>query len=165
MSTGQYASGLSAKMGTTKSTIKNSQAQSKTTFTPFTRIFLSSSSRVNITEVFLHTIGVSESGDSPKAPFPVMSHNSMLYVCACMRVCVHVHVYVYVYVCVCVYVCIYMYMYTRVGVHIHTCGCIVVICTVQSLYYMHVHHRFFINTYIRAWWGIGRGGFFQLVHC
>ena len=74
ISTGQYAGGLSAKTGTTKSTIKHSQ--SKTTFTPFTRTLISASSRVNVTEVFLHTIGVSESRDSPKAPLPVVPHDT-----------------------------------------------------------------------------------------
>jgi len=32
-----------------------------------------------MTEVFLHAKGVSESDDSPKAPFPVVPHNSMLF--------------------------------------------------------------------------------------
>ena len=51
------------------------------------------------------------------------------------------YMYVYVYMYVCVHVCIYIYMRSLVGVHIHSCRRILVICTVQSLYYMRVYHR------------------------
>ena len=37
---------------------------------------ISSSYRVNVTEVFFHTIRVSESRDSPKAPFPAVPHDT-----------------------------------------------------------------------------------------
>jgi len=57
--------------------------------------------------------------------------------------CVYMCVHLYVYMCVCVYVCIYMYMHTRVGVHMHSCRRILLICTVQSQYYMRVYHRCF----------------------
>jgi len=63
-----------------------------------------------------------------------------------MDVCiVHVYMYVYVYMCVCVYACIYIYIRARVGVHMHLCRRILFICTVQSLYYMRVHHRCFLT--------------------
>jgi len=62
-----------------------------------------------------------------------------------MRVYVHVYMYVYVYMYVCVYVCIYIYIRARVGVHIHSCRRTLFICTVQSLYYMRVHHRCFLT--------------------
>jgi len=87
-----------------------------------------------------------------------------VYVCACMPVYVHVLMYLYVYICVCVYVCIYMYIHTRVGLHMHSCRCILLICTVQSLYYMRVYYTCFFNTCMRVWWGIGNGFFPQLVH-
>jgi len=56
-------------------------------------------------------------------------------------------VYMYVYVCmyVYVYVCIYIYIHARVGVHMHSRRRILFICTVQSLYYMHVYHRCFLT--------------------
>jgi len=41
---------------------------------------ISSSSRVNVTEVFLHTTGVSESRDSPKAPFSAIPHDTFSHV-------------------------------------------------------------------------------------
>ena len=52
----------------------------------------------------------------------------------------------YMYICMSVY----MYAYTffiraRVGVHMHSCRRILFICTVQSLYYMHVYHRCFLT--------------------
>jgi len=75
-----------------------------------------------------------------------------------MRVCVHVHMYLYVCMCVCVYVCKYMYIHTRVGVRVHSCRRILVICTVQSLYYMRVYHRCLFNACMRVE-GIGSGGF------
>jgi len=53
--------------------------------------------------------------------------------------------YVHVYMYVCVYVCIYIYIRARVGVHMYSCRRILVICTVQSLYYMRVYHRFFFT--------------------
>jgi len=56
-----------------------------------------------------------------------------------------VYMYVYVYMYVCVYVCIYIYIRAHVGVHMHSCRRILVICTVQSLYYMHVYHRCFLT--------------------
>ena len=46
---------------------------------------------------------------------------------------------------VCVYVCIYIYTRARVGVHMHSCRRILIICTVQSLYYMCVYHRCFLT--------------------
>jgi len=69
MRAGQYASGLSARTGTTKSHIKH---WIKNWFTPLTRILIS---RVNVTEVFLHTIGVSECCDSLEVLFPTVSHD------------------------------------------------------------------------------------------
>ena len=53
--------------------------------------------------------------------------------------------YVHVYMHVCVYVCIYIYIRARVGVHMHLCRRILLICTVQSLYYMRVYHRCFLT--------------------
>jgi len=90
--------------------------------------------------------------------------HAYVYVCACMCVYVHVHMYVGVYMYVCVYAYIYMYIHARVGVHMHLCRRILFICTVQSLYYMRVYHRCFLNTCMRGWGGIGSGAFFQLVH-
>jgi len=52
---------------------------------------------------------------------------------------------VYVYMYVCIYVCIYIYIRARVGVHMHSCRHILLICTVQSLYYMRVYHRCFLR--------------------
>jgi len=46
---------------------------------------------------------------------------------------------------VCVYVCIYSYIRARVGVHMHSCRRILIICTVQSLYYMRVYYRCFLT--------------------
>jgi len=69
MRAGQYASGLSARTGTTKSHIKH---WIKNWFTPLTRILIS---RVNVTEVFLHTIRVSECRDSLGVLFPTVSHD------------------------------------------------------------------------------------------
>jgi len=67
-------------------------------------------------------------------------------ICVCMYVCiVHVYIYVYVHMYVCVYVCIYIYIHARVGVHMHSCRRILLICTVQSLYYMRVFHRCFFT--------------------
>jgi len=67
--------------------------------------------------------------------------------CMCVHVCVFgaCVYYVYVYMYVCVYVCIYIYIRARVGVHMHSCRCILCICTVQSLYYMCVYHRCFLE--------------------
>jgi len=56
-----------------------------------------------------------------------------------------VYMYVHVYMYVCVYVCIYIYIRSRVGVHMHSCRRILFICTVQSLYYMRVYHRWFLT--------------------
>jgi len=81
-----------------------------------------------------------------------------------MRVYVHVHMYVYVYMCICVYACIYMYIHARVGVHMHSCRRVLFMCTAQSLYYMRVYHKCFLNTCMRVWWEIGSGGVSQLVH-
>ena len=53
---------------------------------------------------------------------------------------------VYVYMYVCVHVCIYFYMRARVGVHMHSCRRILIICTVQSLWYMRVYHRCFLTS-------------------
>jgi len=53
--------------------------------------------------------------------------------------------YVYVYMYVCVYVFIYIYIRARVGVHMHSCRRILFFCTVRSLYYMHVYHRYFLT--------------------
>jgi len=57
---------------------------------------------------------------------------------------VHVYIYVYVYVYVCVYVFIYIYIHARVGVHVHSCRRILLICTISSLYYMCVYHRYIL---------------------
>ena len=70
--------------------------------------------------------------------------HAYVYVCACMRVYVHVFMYVYVFMYVCVNVCIYIYICARVGVHMHSCS-ILIICTVQSLYYMRVYYRCFLT--------------------
>jgi len=70
--------------------------------------------------------------------------HAYVYVRACMRVYVHVFMYVYVFMYVCVNVCIYIYICARVGVHMHSCS-ILIICTVQSLYYMHVYYRCFLT--------------------
>jgi len=56
-----------------------------------------------------------------------------------------VYMYVNVYMYVCVYVFIYIYIHARVGVHMHSCSRILLICTVQSLYYMRVYHRCFLT--------------------
>ena len=63
-----------------------------------------------------------------------------MYVCI-----VHVYMCVYVYMYVCVPLSIYIYMRARVGVHMHSCRRILVIFTVQSLYYMRVYHRCFLT--------------------
>ena len=52
---------------------------------------------------------------------------------------------VYVYMYVCVHVCTYIYMRALVGVHMHSCRRILFICTVESLYYMHMYHRCFLT--------------------
>ena len=70
MRAGQYANGLSARTGTTRSQIKH---WIQIWFTPLARILIS---RVNVTEVFLHTIGVSESRDSLEVLFPTVSHDT-----------------------------------------------------------------------------------------
>jgi len=58
----------------------------------------------------------------------------------CIGACdMYVHVYMYV----CVHVCIYIYI--RARVHMHSCRRILLICTVQSLYYMRVYHRCFLT--------------------
>jgi len=90
--------------------------------------------------------------------------HACVHVCACMRVYVHVHLYVYVFMCVCLYVFIYMYIHARACVHMHSCRRVLFICTVQSLYYMRVYHKCFLNTCMHGWEGIGSGFFFQLVH-
>jgi len=51
-----------------------SNTESKTIFIPLMRILISS--RANVTEVFLHTIGVSEGRDSLEVPFPAISHDN-----------------------------------------------------------------------------------------
>jgi len=71
---------------------------------------------------------------------------------------VHMYMYVYVYVYVCVYVCIYM----RVGVHVHSCMRILFICTVQSLYYMRVYHRYFSTAVCVCGRGLEVGFVFRL---
>ena len=74
MSTGQYASGLSARTGTTKSTIKH---WIWNTFISFTRMLIWILwSRANVTEMFLDTIGVSESCDSLEVLLSAVSHNT-----------------------------------------------------------------------------------------
>jgi len=70
--------------------------------------------------------------------------HACVYVCACVCI-VHVYMYVYVYMYVCVYVCIYIYTRVCVRVHMHSCRRILFICTVQSLYYMRVYHRYFLT--------------------
>ena len=70
-----------------------------------------------------------------------------------MCVCVHVCVYGCICVCVCVYVCMYFCVYAcmcvrvraHVDVHMQSCRRIVLIYTVQSLYYMRVYHRCFLT--------------------
>ena len=68
-------------------------------------------------------------------------------VCVCMCVCMGACVCVCVYVCM--YVCVYVYMCVCVRAHVdvrmHSCRRILFICTVQSLYYMHVYHRCFFT--------------------
>jgi len=88
--------------------------------------------------------------------------HAYVHVCACMRVYVHVYMYVYVYMYFCVYVCIYIYIRARVGVHMHSCRRILLICTVQSLYYMRVYYRCFFITYMRVYGGIESGVCFSL---
>jgi len=72
------------------------------------------------------------------------------YACVCICVCVYacigacVHVYICIYVCLCI--CMHIiYIRARVGVHMHSCRHILLICTVQSLYYMCVYHRCFLK--------------------
>ena len=55
------------------------------------------------------------------------------------------HMYVYVYMYECVYVCIYIYICASVGVRMHSCRCILFICTVHSVHYLRVFHRFFLK--------------------
>ena len=64
---------------------------------------------------------------------------------------------------VCVYVSIYIYIRARVGVHMHSCRRILIICTVQSLYYMRVYHGCFLTLAYVCVGGL-KWGFFQLVH-
>ena len=78
--------------------------------------------------------------------------------------CVHVCVYsACVYVCTCIYVClcicmhIHLYTRARVGVHMHSCRRILFICTVQSLYYMRVYHRYFLTLACVCWGGLEVG--------
>ena len=64
--------------------------------------------------------------------------------CACMGACVCVCVYVCMYVCV--YVCMCVCVRAHVDVRMHSCRRIVFfICTVQSLYYMCLYHRWFLT--------------------
>jgi len=51
----------------------------------------------------------------------------------------------YVCVCACVYVCMCVCVRAHVDVRMHSCRRILFICTVQSLYYMHVYHRCFLT--------------------
>jgi len=55
-----------------------SNNESKTTFVPLTRILISSCA--NVTEAFLHTIGVSESRDSLGVLFPAVSHDTYQFI-------------------------------------------------------------------------------------
>ena len=66
-------------------------------------------------------------------------------VCACVREWVHVCVCVYVYMYFCVYVYMCVCVRAHVDVRMYSCRRIVFICTVQSLYYMRVYHRFFLT--------------------
>jgi len=69
------------------------------------------------------------------------------YVCVCACVRVWVHVYVCVYVCMyfCVYVCMCVCVRAHADVRMHSCRRTLLICTVQSLYYMRVYHRCFLT--------------------
>jgi len=71
--------------------------------------------------------------------------------------------YAYVYMYVCVYVCIYIYTRACVGLHMHSCRHILIICTVQSLYYMRVYHRCFLTIACVCVGKIGSGACFSLV--
>jgi len=69
-----------------------------------------------------------------------------------MCVCVHVCVYGCMCVCVCMYVCISVYTRAcafvcarNVDVRMHSCRRILFICTIKSLYYLHVYHRCFLT--------------------
>jgi len=70
--------------------------------------------------------------------------------------------YINVYLYVCVYVFIYTYIHVRVGVHMHSCRHILLICTVQSLYYMCVYHRCFLTPACACVRGLEVGFFFNL---
>jgi len=67
--------------------------------------------------------------------------------CVCMHVCVYGCMCVCVYVCMyfCVYVCMCICVHAHVDVCMHSCRRILFICTVESLYYMHVYHRCFLT--------------------
>jgi len=87
------------------------------------------------------------------------------YVCICMRMYMCVHVCVYsacAYVCICIYVCLctctHIHLYTRAcGVHMHSYRRNLFICTVQSLYYMHVYYRCFLTPACVCLWGLEVG--------
>ena len=66
-------------------------------------------------------------------------------VCACARVWVHVCAFVYVCMYFCVNVCMCICVRAHVDVSMHSCRRILFICTVQSLYFMRVHHRCFLT--------------------
>ena len=71
------------------------------------------------------------------------------YACICICVCMYVFIGACVHVCTCIYVCLcicmYIHLHTRAcGVHMYSRRRILFICTVQSLYYMHVYHRCFL---------------------
>jgi len=73
--------------------------------------------------------------------------SSCVCICVCMYACIDACVYecICIYIYVCVYVCIYIYKRARVGANMHSSRRILFICTVQSLYYMRVYHRYFLT--------------------
>jgi len=76
-------------------------------------------------------------------------HAWHMHACVCVCTCA----YVWVYVCVCVYVCMYFCVYVcmcvcvraHVDVRMYSCRRILFICTVQSLYYIHMYHKCFLT--------------------
>ena len=86
-------------------------------FIPLTRILIS---RANVTEVSLHTIGVSESRDSLEVLLPAVSHDST---------CVSVNVSVCP--CVCVSVCLCVCVSLRLCVCVSACWCVCVSASVR----------------------------------
>ena len=80
----------------------------------------------------------------------------------CVHVCVYMCICIcmYMYICVSVYMYAYTYIHTRVGVHMHSCRRILLICTVQSLYYMCMYHKVFLTPACVCGWGLELRFFF-----